>query len=75
MEPLTVAQCRKLIGQPANESLADEGVIQLRDMLYSLADVIADAYADLNATDQRAFDPPNDLDVWLRDMGEGFDGQ
>ena len=76
MEPLTIAQCRKLIGPPANDSLADEGLTQLRNMLYSLADVIADAFADLHAIDQGAFEPPNDLDDWLREIAEGVvDGQ
>jgi hypothetical protein len=67
MERFTVVQCRKLIGRPATDSLADESVIELRDMLYSLADVIADAFSDLENTDQTLFTPPGDVfDVFER---------
>jgi hypothetical protein len=65
MEHLNITQCRKLIGQPARQSLADDEVVRLRDMLYTLGDVIADVFADLHASDWRAFNPPNDLDDWL----------
>jgi hypothetical protein len=61
MERLSIPQCRKLIGQSANQSLADEGVTQVRDMLYSLADVIADAFIDLENTDQTLFVPAGDV--------------
>jgi hypothetical protein len=60
MEPLSIAQCRKLIGQPQGTELSEEEVAQLRDMLYSLAEVIADAFIDVNNIDQRLFEPPGD---------------
>jgi hypothetical protein len=47
METFDTAHCRKLIGQ--GQSLLDDAeVARLRDMLYSLADVIADAFIDLD---------------------------
>jgi len=75
MERFSLAQCKKLIGEPNNEPMGDEDVLRLRDMLYTLGDVIADAYADLNNIDQSAFQPSSDLDVWLEEIGGGNDGQ
>jgi hypothetical protein len=76
MERLTIAQCRKLIGQPETESLADEAVIQLRDMLYSLADVIADAFIDLENVDQTLFAPAGDVvdifEMRVRELNESM---
>jgi hypothetical protein len=69
MERLSVSQCRALIDQEDNESLSDQGVGELRDMLYALGGVIADAYADLDSIDQSTFEPPNDLDDWFREIG------
>jgi hypothetical protein len=60
MEHLSIAQCRKLIGQPQEAELSDGSVERLRDTLYSVADVISDAFLDLENIDQNTFDPPGD---------------
>jgi hypothetical protein len=60
MESLSVSQCRKLIGQPQEAELSDEEVVRLRDMLYSLAAVISDAFIDLDNTGLSAFEPPGE---------------
>ena len=73
MERLSIAHCRKLIGQTTSPSLPDEDVLQLRDTLYALGEVIADAFADLNSIDQSTFDPPDDFDDWLREISGGPD--
>lgn len=65
MARLTVPQCRKLIRQAPNQSLTNEDVLQLRDMLYSLADVIADAFIDLANMDQATFQPSGDVVDWF----------
>ena len=57
---ISVAQCRELLGKDVRESLGDEEIERVRDMLYSLAGVITDAYLDLGSIDQSAFDPPGD---------------
>jgi hypothetical protein len=69
MERLSVNQCRKLIDGQESSTLTDKNVVELRDMLYAVCDVIADAYADLDNIDQSTFDPPRDLDDWLREIG------
>jgi hypothetical protein len=69
MERLSLLQCRKSI-EPGGKPLTDEEVLGLRDMLYTLGDVIADAYADLANIDQETFHPPNDVEDWLRDLGK-----
>jgi hypothetical protein len=56
MERLSLLQCRKLI-KPGGKPLSDEEVLGLRDMLYCLGEVIADAYSELNNIDQSAFEP------------------
>jgi hypothetical protein len=68
MERLSVAQCRGLIAQQDGEPLGDEEIVGLRDTLYSLADVIADAFVDLENIDQRAFEPPGDVIDVLEEM-------
>lgn len=73
MERLNTAECRKLIGQRGAYALADEDVLQLRDMLYALGEVIADAFADLHSMDQSTLEPLNDLDEWLREVMGGCD--
>jgi hypothetical protein len=60
MEPLSITECRKLMGQALSESLEDADIVRLRDMLYSLADVISDAFIDLENVDQSTFVPPGD---------------
>lgn len=71
MERLNIARCRELIVQPAGEPLADEEVVQLRDRLYSLGDVIADAFVDLGNIDQTTFQPPgNAVDFFERGIAE-----
>ena len=60
METLSIAQCRKLIDQPFRSSLGDGEIEQLRNMLYSLADVVSDAYMETDGIDQSAFEPPGD---------------
>lgn len=69
MERLSIQQCKELIGQEEAEALKEEDVLRLRDMLYAVVDVIADAYSDLNNIDQSKFYPPNDLDDWLAGGG------
>lgn len=59
MEPLSIAECRKFL-QTGGKSLPDEDVLRLRDMLYVLGDVIADAYTHLEDSDQSTFNPPGD---------------
>jgi hypothetical protein len=71
MERFSVKQCRALIGQSEASALGEEEVLRLRDMLYVLGDVIADAFADLNTIDQTTFQPQDDLDEWMREIGGG----
>ena len=70
MERLTVSQCRELMPKAGATVLTDDEVVNLRDTLYTLSEVIADAFADLNNIDQSTFEPPNDLDDWLREPGD-----
>ncbi len=69
MERLSVTQCRNLIGE-VEAPIADEEVLRLRDMLYTVGAVITDMFVDLSNIDQTLLQPPNDLDDWLRDIGE-----
>ena len=70
MDPLSLTDCRKLIGQSEANPVADEELLRVRDMLYALGDVIVDAFADLNNIDQRTFSPRNDLDDWFEGTQE-----
>ena len=62
MERLSIQQCRQLMARSVDSSLSEEEVLQLRDTLYTLGDVIADAFAELSTIDQSTFTPPNDMD-------------
>jgi hypothetical protein len=73
MERLSITVCRKLIAQSGNEPPGDDEIARLRDMLYSLADVIADVFIDLSKIDQTRLEPPNDIDDWLRVVDGGCD--
>ncbi len=68
MERLNIARCRELIARPGGEPLGDEEIMQLRDMLYSLADVIADAFVDLESIDQSTFEPRGDAVDMLQEQ-------
>jgi hypothetical protein len=58
-ERLSVAQCRKLI--EGSDDLTDEQVLRMRDMVYTMADVVADAFLDLGEIDPSLFDPPGTI--------------
>jgi hypothetical protein len=74
MEPVSVAQCREIVGKPFCESFGDEEIQCVRDLLYCLADVIADAYIDLGNIDQSAFEPPGDpIDVVEKHMADAIE--
>jgi hypothetical protein len=88
MERLSISDCRKLIVRPGIEPSGDAEIVRLREMLYCLADVIADAFIDLSSIDQSTFEPPDDnlaalcaggdtqdLDEWLNSDGGGCDVQ
>jgi hypothetical protein len=71
MERLNVTVCRKLIAQSGNEPPGDDEIVRLRDMLYCLADVIADAFVDLENIDQSTLSPPGDaIDLFERSAQE-----
>ncbi len=71
MERLSIPNCRKLIIQSGNEPPGDDELVRLRDMLYSLADVIADAFIDLENIDQSTFSFPGDaIDLFERSAQE-----
>jgi hypothetical protein len=63
---LSIAQCRQLISDSA--SLHDEQVRQMRDTLYTLADVIVDAFIDLNQIDQGLFNPSGSITQQLDEL-------
>ncbi len=64
MEFLSLTQCKQLMGKSARD-LSEEDLLRMRQMLYVLADVITDAYADLGNIDQSTFEPPDDLDALI----------
>ena len=70
MERLSLLQCRKLI-EPGGKPLSDEEVLGLRDMLYCLSGVIADAYSELNNIDQSAFEPYGNAVDQLNELNGG----
>jgi hypothetical protein len=53
---LSIQQCRKLI--PESSDLSDDQLEKMRDLLYTVADVISDAFIDLANIDQSLFWPP-----------------
>jgi len=59
---MDVSACRALIGAEAF-NLSDVQVLQLRDFLFTLSDVIVDAFIDLDNLDQGAFSGPSMDDV------------
>jgi hypothetical protein len=72
MEHLPVTTCRTLIAEEAAEKLAEPELIRLRDMLYTIADVISDAFADLRNIDQQSFNPPGDAVDSLNQIEEAL---
>ena len=64
MERLTIAQCRKLIEADVDRPLTDEEVLELRDILYAIGDVVSEAFADLDKIDQRQLEP-DETEPWL----------
>jgi hypothetical protein len=56
---LTVEQCRKLI--EGSDKFTDEQVLGMRDMVYTMADVVADAFIDLGEIDPNLYEPPGDI--------------
>jgi hypothetical protein len=67
MEPLSVVQCKKLI--VAGKELSDSDVLNIRETLYTLADVITDAFASLAEIDQAKFRPYGDVIDQLNELG------
>jgi hypothetical protein len=72
MDRLSVAQCRKLITRGPGR-LSDAEVMNIREMLYTLGDVITDAYADLPHIDQGKFEPFGDAVDRLNELGGSAD--
>jgi hypothetical protein len=68
MDRLSVAQCRKLMAN-GGQGLSDAEVLRMREMLYTIGDVITDAYADLANIDQRRFEPYGDAVDQLNELG------
>jgi hypothetical protein len=70
-ERLSVEQCRKLIED--SDAFTDEQVLGMRDMLYTMADVVADAFLNLGKIDPGLFDPPGTITQQLERMEvEGY---
>jgi hypothetical protein len=62
---LSLEQCRKLIQDQDSDALTDEQILGMRDMLYTLADVVTDAFSDLGEIDPGLFDPPGTISQQL----------
>jgi hypothetical protein len=63
MEKLSIERCRELIG--GDDDLTDGQVEELRDRLYVVADVIADAFSDLTNLDPALLQPPGTISEQL----------
>ena len=54
---LTVEECRDLLASELRESLSDEKIIELRDLLWTMAGIIVEIHSELGTIDQSRFYP------------------
>lgn len=73
MEKLSIARCRELIG--VSDDLTDAQIEELRDRLYVMADVIADAYSDLTNLDPALLEPPGTISEQLEALNPKWEEQ
>ena len=60
---MSIARCRELIADSSD--LSDQQVEELRDRLYTMADVVTDAFSDLASIDMTTVDYVRNFDDLL----------
>lgn len=59
MSKISVERCRKLIGGPSE--LPEPDVCELRDVVYVMADAVAECFSALDSTNRSLLYPPGDV--------------